>query len=42
MQTVEQSKTETEKKAYEKPELIQLSEIHEKTDALLTSLFRAS
>ncbi|WP_276308567.1 hypothetical protein [Sphingorhabdus sp. YGSMI21] len=38
----EQRKADTEKKVYEKPELIHLSEIHEKTDALLTSLFRAS
>jgi len=38
----ELEKRNSEKKPYEKPELIHLSEIHEKTDALLTSLFRAS
>ncbi|ASK89770.1 hypothetical protein [Sphingorhabdus sp. SMR4y] len=42
MNAAVQDKREGEKKPYAKPELIQLSEIHEKTDALLTSLFRAS
>ena len=39
---VEQNQADIEKKPYEKPELIQLSEIHEQTNALLSSLFRAS
>ena len=42
MNEKEQKKPKSEKQPYEKPELIHLSEIHEKTDGLFASLFRAS
>ncbi len=44
MNEQEQAKTEieTEKRPYEKPVLIHLSDMIEKTDGIFTSLFRIS
>lgn len=42
MNDKEQKKPGTQKQPYEKPELIHLSDMLEKTEGLFTSLFRIS